>query len=128
MISGRTESSTLFTGGVVGLADSIIINRPLDFRSYSGLNLGAWLAGCRSGCRSGFLRGLAPCARVPLHSVAERGLMENPSLVNGLEALLLIAALFYLLAGIGLRNASTSESTVLPSTGERDPDSVPDSV
>ena len=41
------------------------------------------------------------------------GLMENLSLVIGLKALLLIAALFYLVAGLGLRNASTSESAVL---------------
>ena len=74
------------------------------------------------------LRGLAVCARVPLHSVAERGLMENLSLVIGLRSLLLIAALFYLVAGIGLRNASTSESTTFDSTGEREPDAVPDSV
>jgi hypothetical protein len=56
------------------------------------------------------------------------GLMENLSLVIGLKTLLLIAALFYLVAGIGLRNASTSESTVFHSTGERDRDTVPDSV
>jgi hypothetical protein len=34
------------------------------------------------------------------------GLMENLSLVVGLKALLLIAALFYLVAGIGLRTAT----------------------
>jgi MFS family permease len=33
------------------------------------------------------------------------GLMENLSLVIGLRALLLIAALFYIVAGVGLRNA-----------------------
>jgi spermidine synthase len=36
------------------------------------------------------------------------GLMENLSLVVGLRALLLIAALFYLVAGLGLRGASPS--------------------
>jgi hypothetical protein len=56
------------------------------------------------------------------------GLMENLSLVLGLKALLLIAALFYLVAGIGLRDAATSESTILNSTGEREPDTVADSV
>ena len=56
------------------------------------------------------------------------GLTENLSLVIGLKALLLIAALFYLVAGIGLRNASTSESTVFNSTGKGEPDTVPDSV
>ena len=56
------------------------------------------------------------------------GLMENLSLVIGLKALLLIAALFYLVAGIGLRHASASESTVPNSTGEREPDTVADSV
>jgi SAM-dependent methyltransferase len=56
------------------------------------------------------------------------GLMENLSLVIGLKALLLIAALFYLVAGIGLRNASPSESTVFNSTGERESDQVADSV
>ena len=56
------------------------------------------------------------------------GLMENLSLVIGLRSLLLIAALFYLVAGIGLRNASTSASTTFDSTGEREPDAVPDSV
>jgi hypothetical protein len=38
MISARTESSTLFL-----LADSVIINRPLDFCLYSGLKLGGGL-------------------------------------------------------------------------------------
>jgi hypothetical protein len=56
------------------------------------------------------------------------GVMENLSLVIGLKALLLIAALFYLVAGIGLRNAAISGSTVFHSTGEREPDTVPDSA
>jgi hypothetical protein len=56
------------------------------------------------------------------------GLMENLSLVIGLKALLLIAALFYLIAGIGLRSASVSESTVFNSTGECESDTVPNSV
>jgi len=48
------------------------------------------------------------------------GLMENLSLVVGLRALLLIAALLYLVAGLGLRGASrsgaVSGSTELPGT------------
>jgi spermidine synthase len=48
------------------------------------------------------------------------GLMENLSLVVGLRALLLIAALFYLVAGLGLRGTSrsgaVSSSTELPGT------------
>ena len=42
------------------------------------------------------------------------GLMENLSLVVGLRALLLIAALFYLVAGFGLRNAPAAPSPTLP--------------
>src|SRR6267143_4317295 len=122
MVSARTESSTLFL-----LAASIIINRPLELSLVFRAQPWRLAAGCRSSCRTGFLRGLAACARVPLHSVAERGLggeqarggapgvRENLSLAIGLRAWLWIAALFYPVAGIGLRNASTSESTVFHS-------------
>src|SRR5271154_1174806 len=44
------------------------------------------------------------------------GLMENLSLVIGLRALLLIAALFYIGAGLGLRKGSRPEAAVLPET------------
>ena len=53
------------------------------------------------------------CAESPGRALAANmlgavagGLMENLSLVVGLKALLLIAALFYLVAGIGLRTAT----------------------
>lgn len=53
------------------------------------------------------------CAESPSAALAANmlgavagGLMENLSLVVGLRALLLIAALFYLVAGIGLRTAT----------------------
>jgi hypothetical protein len=53
------------------------------------------------------------------------GLMENLSLVVGLKALLLIAALFYLVAGIGLRTlrlfAVGPQLGVIVSTGGRCP-------
>jgi spermidine synthase len=54
------------------------------------------------------------------------GLMENLSLVIGLRALLLIAALFYLVAGLGLRSMSPSESAILRSKGISAKEAVPD--
>jgi spermidine synthase len=56
------------------------------------------------------------------------GLMENLSLIIGLRALLLIAALFYIIAGFGLRSAPTSGSALFSPSGESEPVGVPDSA
>jgi hypothetical protein len=100
MISARTESSTVFL-----LADSMIINRPLDFRSYSGLNLGGWLLAAGLVAVPVFFAGslLAHEFRSPPSpsaALAENrlravlgGLRENLSLAIGRRALLWMVAL-----------------------------------
>jgi hypothetical protein len=56
------------------------------------------------------------------------GLAENLSLVVGLRGLLLMAAAFYLVAGVGLRKVSTPESTMFNAAEGSELETVRDSA